>query len=83
METINRGPDGYLLSTHRLTELQKTDRVIVMEAGRIVEDGDPNVLMRNHQSEFSQQLRAGESPAAAERQYEQQYEQQDDHHHGT
>jgi|GEM_PF-944208 len=61
MATINRGPDGYLLSTHRLTELQQTDRVLVMEAGRIIEDGEPNLLTKDRQSEFSQQLRAGES----------------------
>ncbi|MFT4798165.1 MAG: ABC-type bacteriocin/lantibiotic exporter with double-glycine peptidase domain [Candidatus Azotimanducaceae bacterium] len=61
MATINAGPDGYLLSTHRLTELQQTDRVLVMEAGKIIEDGDPNLLEKDRQSEFSQQLRAGES----------------------
>ncbi|MFT7245944.1 MAG: ABC-type bacteriocin/lantibiotic exporter with double-glycine peptidase domain [Candidatus Azotimanducaceae bacterium] len=61
MATINECPDGYLLSTHRLTELQQTDRVLVMEAGRIVEDGDPKLLEKDRRSEFSQQLRAGES----------------------
>lgn len=60
MATINECPDGYLLSTHRLTELQQTDRVLVMEAGKIIEDGDPKLLEKDRQSEFSQQLRAGE-----------------------
>tara|TARA_R110002072_G_scaffold31735_10_gene97613 strand:- start:18662 stop:20578 length:1917 start_codon:yes stop_codon:yes gene_type:complete len=62
MNTICEGPEGFLLSTHRLTELQRTDRVLVMDAGKIIEDGDPAQLMNDRASEFSQQLRAGESP---------------------
>lgn len=61
MSTINEGPDGYLLSTHRLTELKHTDRVLVMANGQIIEDGDPNLLMQDRESEFSKQLRAGEA----------------------
>jgi ATP-binding cassette subfamily B protein len=61
MTTINDGPEGYLLSTHRLTELKQTDRVIVMEAGQIIEDGKPAELAKDRQSSFSQQLRAGEA----------------------
>ena len=61
MSTINEGPDGYLLSTHRLTELEHTDRVLVMANGQIIEDGDPKLLMQDRESEFSKQLRAGEA----------------------
>lgn len=61
METINDGPEGYLLSTHRLTELQHTDRVLVMADGQVIEDGEPRQLMQDHQSEFSKQLRAGQA----------------------
>ena len=75
METINTGPEGYLLSTHRLTELEKTDRIIVMEGGRIIEDGPPGILIQNRASEFSQQLHAGESSAVTN--------EQDGNHHGT
>lgn len=75
MQTINNGPEGYLLTTHRLTELSKTDRVIVLEQGRVVEDGDPKVLRNNRLSEFSLQLRAGEAPVAED--------EQDGTHHGT
>ncbi len=60
MATINKNPQGYLLSTHRLTELKATDRVLVMAKGEIIEDGDPRQLMLDRQSEFSKQLRAGQ-----------------------
>lgn len=60
MTTINDKPQGYLLSTHRLTELDQTDRIIVLENGEVIEDGDPNVLKQDRNSEFSKQLRAGE-----------------------
>ena len=58
MNTINER-QGYLLSTHRLTELDQTDRIIVMEKGRIIEDGDPVELKQDRHSEFSKQLKAG------------------------
>ena len=58
MSTINER-QGHLLSTHRLTELDQTDRIIVMEKGEVVEDGDPKVLKQDKHSEFSKQLRAG------------------------
>jgi ABC-type bacteriocin/lantibiotic exporter with double-glycine peptidase domain len=75
METINNGPEGYLLSTHRLTELEKTDRIIVMDGGRIIEDGAPAVLSQDRRSEFSQQLYAGESSTVNN--------EQDGNRHGT
>lgn len=60
MATINDGHDGYLLSTHRLTELDQTDRVLIFDKGCVIEDGDPKLLKNQRESEFSKQLRAGE-----------------------
>ena len=59
MNNLLAGPDGFLLCSHRLNELKQTDRLIVMDEGRLIEDDDPKVLMNNPNSEFSQQLRAG------------------------
>ena len=60
METLIRATRGFVLSTHRLMVLEATDRLLVLEAGRVVEDGNPAALMRDPTSEFSQHLRAGE-----------------------
>ena len=60
MQTLLNGPEGFLLCSHRLTELRLTDRILVLEHGRIVEDGVPSVLMDDENSEFNRQLKAGE-----------------------
>lgn len=60
MASLLKGPSGFLLSSHRLTELVKTSRLLVLEKGKIIEDGDPEDLIANPDSEFSQQLLAGE-----------------------
>jgi len=60
MQSLLTGPDGFLLCSHRLSELQQTDRLLVLDEGRIIEDGDPKVLMNNPNSEFNQHLRAGD-----------------------
>jgi ATP-binding cassette, subfamily B, multidrug efflux pump len=39
-------PRAVLSIAHRLASAREADRVIVMEAGRVVEDGPPNVLIR-------------------------------------
>ena len=62
MRTLVTEPDGFMLSTHRLTELAQTDRLLVLEQGRIIEDGEPGLLASNPTSEFSQQLKAGDEP---------------------
>lgn len=60
MENLLDRTHGFLLSSHRLTELRLTDRLLVMEDGDVIEDGDPNQLMNNPESEFSRHLRAGD-----------------------
>lgn len=60
MENILKSPRGFMLCSHRLTELAQTRRLLVLEEGRLVEDGDPKVLMNDVNSEFSKHLRAGE-----------------------
>lgn len=60
MDTLLSGPRGFLLCSHRLSELRQTDRLLVMERGHIIEDGHPETLMDDPESEFSQHLRAGD-----------------------
>jgi ATP-binding cassette subfamily B protein len=56
---------GLLLSSHRLTELTRTDRLLVLHDGRVIEDGDPKLLAADPFSEFSKHLRAAEASHAA------------------
>lgn len=51
---------GLVLVSHRLAELERCERVIVLDAGRIVEDGDPKELSRNPSSRFRRFLDAAE-----------------------
>jgi ABC-type multidrug transport system fused ATPase/permease subunit len=60
MGTLLSGTEGFLLSSHRLTELSRTDRLLVLDKGKIIEDDDPRELIMNPDSEFSRQLLAGE-----------------------
>ncbi len=60
MQSLLEHTSGFLLSSHRLSELRLTDRLLVLEQGRIIEDGCPETLMNDPSSEFSQHLRAGD-----------------------
>jgi len=60
MQTLLSNSEGFLLCSHRLSELSKTDRILVLEAGQIIEDGAPQSLMEKPDSEFNRQLKAGE-----------------------
>ncbi len=51
---------GFLLCSHRLSELKMTDRLLVLDAGEVIEDGNPEELMNDPASEFCQHLMAGE-----------------------
>jgi ABC-type multidrug transport system fused ATPase/permease subunit len=57
---------GVVLVSHRLAHLTAFDRVLVLDGGRIVEDGAPAALAARPESRFSELLRA----AAAEEQRE-------------
>ncbi len=58
MDEIMSTGKGVVLVSHRLAELERCDRVIVLRDGRIVEDGVPTVLARAIDSEFSRFLLA-------------------------
>lgn len=60
MQNLLENTDGFFLSSHRLTELRLTDRLLVLDEGRIIEDGPPRKLMNDPDSEFSQHLSAGD-----------------------
>ena len=60
MKNLLASTEGFFLSSHRLTELRVTDRLLVLDEGRIVEDGEPQRLMNDPNSEFSQHLSAGD-----------------------
>ncbi|MDA0979544.1 MAG: ABC transporter ATP-binding protein, partial [Proteobacteria bacterium] len=63
MENLLACTEGFLLSSHRLTELKMTRRLLVLDKGTIIEDGDPKKLMNDPNSNFSQHLNAGEIEA--------------------
>jgi ATP-binding cassette subfamily B protein len=58
VDSIFASMQGLILVSHRLAELERCDRVIVLEGGEIVEDGDPRVLMKSDGSRFSAYLSA-------------------------
>ena len=60
MEEILASSGGLILVSHRLSELCRCDRVIVLEAGQVVEDGQPVLLGGEPRSRFSAFLRAVE-----------------------
>lgn len=63
-----RGDRTVVLVTHRIANASRADRVLVMDGGRIVEDGDPDSLLRSGGifAEFAelQDVRMGTGPAA-------------------
>jgi len=60
MDSILERSDGLVLVSHRLDQLSRCDRVIVLDNGRIVEDGTPSVLAQDLSSRYSAFLRAVE-----------------------
>ncbi len=60
MDHLIHGPAGFLLCSHRLSELSRTDRLLVLDGGRLIEDGPPIQLMTDPDSEFNRHLRAGD-----------------------
>ena len=59
MQTLLKNSEGFLLCSHRLSELNKTDRILVLEKGHVIEDGKPQFLIDKTGSEFNRQLQAG------------------------
>jgi ABC-type multidrug transport system fused ATPase/permease subunit len=60
MDSILKIGGGLILVSHRLDQLSRCDRVIVLDGGRVVEDGSPLQLSRSSESRFSSFLRAVE-----------------------
>lgn len=46
-----------LLIAHRLNGIQQVDRVLVIEDGKVVEEGSPSLLSSNVDSRFSAMLK--------------------------
>lgn len=61
MNAILSHGKGMVLVSHRLAELERCDRVVVLEEGRVVEDGAPTVLASDPRSHFSRFLKAVEA----------------------
>ena len=60
MDEILSRSKGLMLVSHRLAELERCDRVVVLEDGQVVEDGDPRKLARLPESHFRRFLDAVE-----------------------
>lgn len=58
MNSILDRAEGLILVSHRLDELCRCDRVVILEAGRVVEDGHPLALKADPTSKYSAFLRA-------------------------
>lgn len=61
MDELCKAAHGLIMVSHRLQELSRCDRVIVMDEGQIVEDGSPLELASQSRSRFSAFLKAMES----------------------
>lgn len=69
MQSILNSAQGLVIVSHRLDELSLCDRIIVLEAGKLVEDNTPEVLLDNPDSAFVRFLQAhasGEEGASNE-----------------
>lgn len=60
MDAILERGRGVILVSHRLAELERCDRVLVLDGGKVVEDGEPKELAQNPSSRFAEFLRAVE-----------------------
>ena len=60
MVNLRKLPKGFMLCSHRLNELKQTHRLLVLDGGKVIEDGDPKKLMNDPNSEFMQHLNAGD-----------------------
>lgn len=60
MDHLMASSSGFALATHRVGELSRVERILVMKEGRLVEDGRPAELMADPGSQFMKVLRAYE-----------------------
>ena len=56
MDTFLNSNNGFILVSHRLTELCNVDRLIALENGKIVEDSTPALLLANPNSRWNELL---------------------------
>lgn len=57
-------PEGFVLVSHRLAELRRTDRILVLQAGALVEDGTPAKLLATPHTVFAQLLASYGEPTS-------------------
>ncbi|KAG8232068.1 hypothetical protein J437_LFUL011614 [Ladona fulva] len=64
-ETATKAFSGRTVVTiaHRITTILDCDRILVLDGGRVAEDGAPNQLLSNHSGIFSSMLKASEAGA--------------------
>jgi ABC-type multidrug transport system fused ATPase/permease subunit len=60
MDAITQHVEGLILVTHRVSAIERCQRVIVLEAGTVVEDGDPTTLASDPSSHVYRFLQAVE-----------------------
>ena len=66
IKSIIEDSKGFIMVSHRLAELEKCDRIIVLDNGQIVEDAAPSDLINNANSRFLAFLQASSSEAGNE-----------------
>lgn len=59
VSTLLNGDSGFLIASHRLSEIPKMDRVVFIEDGHPVEDGKPTDLLKRPSSKFTAFASAG------------------------
>ena len=60
-ESIMHASRGFLLASHRLDQLSQCDRILVIDDGKVIEDGAPQTLLKDPTSSFSQFMRREEA----------------------
>ncbi|NDC36436.1 MAG: ABC transporter ATP-binding protein [Proteobacteria bacterium] len=58
VEELLKVSRGLVLVSHRLEELAACDRILVLQAGRVIEDGSPHELITRQNSAFNTFLKA-------------------------
>jgi ABC-type multidrug transport system fused ATPase/permease subunit len=66
-ELTLRLPSTVLLIAHRLSSVLELDQVVVMDSGRIVEQGPPKLLAQQQGSMFAQLLQRAQEQQRIER----------------
>jgi ABC-type multidrug transport system fused ATPase/permease subunit len=60
LRTITDRAQGLIIASHRISAIERCDRVVVLEGGVVVEDGDPQVLAKDSSSHLHRFMQAVE-----------------------